>query len=58
MNGGDFGVQLQELPVFRNGALQIARLLLLHGILHQLLRGDLSLRDAKEDRGEGQRKKK
>ena len=50
MNGGDFGVQLQELLVFRDGACKIARLLLLHGILHQLLRGYLSLRDADEAR--------
>jgi hypothetical protein len=51
-------VQLQELPVFRDGAFQIARLLLLHGILHQLLRGDLSLRDAEEAWGQEYSEKK
>jgi hypothetical protein len=58
MNGGDFRVHLKKFSVFRNGACQIARLLLLHGILHQLLRGQLALRDAKEAWGKDEHEKK
>ena len=38
------GCNFRNCSVFRNGALQIARLLLLHGVLHQLLGDHLGLR--------------
>ena len=37
MDRGCLGMQLQKLSISGNRALKIARLLLLHGVLHQLL---------------------
>jgi hypothetical protein len=44
MNGSSLGMQFQKLSIFRNRALKIARLLFLHGVLHQLLGVMLCLR--------------
>ena len=55
MDGGRLRVQFQELTVLFDSSLEIARLLLLHRILHEFLRGKLR-RLCANDRAEYQQK--
>jgi len=60
MDGSGLRMQLQKFLIFRNGPRQIARLLFLHSVLHQLLGARLRLRCDWKDwsEGKGESKKK